>query len=687
MSFSYKTLNSNDITLTSYIANKPWEVNSSSLSENGITIFVGENVPVTRTFPYEPIDDIETSNDESRRLIFESIRHLYYENYISGSSTGSFFHSSSYFNYEQSTLISGSGVSTFRNLPTITGSSYTPHGGYDENVRYDVNTSLYDMQVLDPTVGGKIVVISIDQKIFGSGLKPNSTFISGSGYYLRDDGEGNMFNYINEDNFAKYYESIYNEDVYLELLNSDPPGLEYVGNVFYSHGLIVITNEDYLCVFGAPPTAVNDYYVSSNVISPQIYDPLANDISDCTSIDFDSFTPHTVLGYEFPDYIYSNGLLSITPNQSSVIPGDYKIGYTIRNQSGMSSNTGSVNLTITSEPLQLTNIVTASACYGVSTPLPVTFSINYGVPYYSYSLDNGSTYTGVNNLFNVTVSGSIIPSSSNFIYVKDYLEEVLITPITLWEFAPNYTASMSKTNCSGSSVGQISVIGEAGASTSLDNITYYSIPKTFTNLSNGTYEVYARKSLGCIVSSSVVISNAPAISLIPTFQHVRCYGNSTGNILLDVINPSTNYSITWRNSLNTIVGNSLTLSNVPTGSYTVSIVDNVVDGCQTISASYSITGSALITLNLTASYISSCSSAIIVNAQGGVGPYTYYAINTATQNIYPSSTSTIPLNGFGLNSGLFSTYVVDSLGCTSTTSNLQIFSRGYIYSGSTCEQI
>ena len=669
MSFSYKTLNSNDITLTSYIANKPWEVNSSSLSENGITIFVGENVPISRTSPYDPIDDLETSNDESRRLIFDSIRNLYYQNYTSGSSTGTFYQSSSYFNYEQSTLISGSGISTFRNIPTLTGSYPTSNDG-----------SVY-------TSGGKIVVISIDQKIFGSGLYPNSTFISGSGYYLRDDGEGNLFNFRNEENYAKYSEAIYSKDIYLELLNSNQPQLEYAGNVFYSQGLIVITNSDYLCVFGAPPTAVNDYYVSSNMVTPQIYNPLSNDISDCTSIDINSFFPHNSPSYEFPDYTYSSGSLSITPNQSSVIPGNYQIGYTIQNQSGMGSNTGSINLEITSEPLQLTNIISSSVCYGVSTSLPITFSINYGVPYYSYSLDNGSTYTGVNNLFNVTVSGSIIPASTNFIYVKDYLEEISITPISLWSPIISYNAFMSKTNCSGSSVGIISITGDTGLSSSLDNSTYFPVPKTFTNLSSSTYTVYVKNNIGCIVSSSVIVSDAPAISLIPTFQHVKCYGSTTGNISLDVINPSSNYSITWRDSLNNVVGNSIELNNIPTGSYTVSIIDNIVDGCQTISASYSITGSSLITLSSTASYIKSCSSDIIINAQGGVGPYIYYAVNNTNQTFYQSSTSNISLSALGLNSGSFITYVVDSLGCPSSNSNIEIFSRGYIYSGSTCEQI
>ena len=98
MSFSYKTLSSNDITLTSYIANKHWEVTNSTLSQNGVTIYIGENLPTSRTYLFDPINDLQTSNDEYRRLVFDSIKHLFYENYTSGSLTGEFYHSSSYFN-------------------------------------------------------------------------------------------------------------------------------------------------------------------------------------------------------------------------------------------------------------------------------------------------------------------------------------------------------------------------------------------------------------------------------------------------------------------------------------------------------------------------------------------------------------------------------------------------------------
>jgi hypothetical protein len=154
-----------------------------------------------------------------------------------------------------------------------------------------------------------------------------------------------------------------------------------------------------------------------------------------------------------------------------------------------------------------------------------------------------------------------------------------------------------------------------------------------------------------------------------------------------VINPSTNYSTVWKNSSNITVGTSNTLSNVPTGSYTVYITDNNINGCQSISATYALTGSARLIASSTASYINAESTSIIINAVGGVAPYTYYAINNSNGTVNNSSTPTVTLSSLGLNGGSFTTYVVDSLGCSSNNVLIDIFGRNYVYSGSACETV
>lgn len=678
MSFSYKTLNSTDLTLTSYTANKFWEVQNSTLKENGVTIYVGENIPINHNSPYDPIDDIETSNEESQRLVFNSVRHLYYKNYTSGSLTGEFFNSSSYYNYEQNTLASGSMVSTFRNMNPTSGS----------NPLYAYDLDLYEQALYDVNRGGKVVVISIDQEIFGSGLSPHTVFISGSGYYLRDDGEGNLYNYRNENNYARYNSAIYDKDIYLELLNSDQPQLEYAGNVFYSHGLIVITNEDYICVFGAPPTAVNDYFSYFNMNQSQSFDILSNDVSNCGHVVFNSFTASQVNGYTFPDYTYSNGLIYIANNQSSVIPGKYQIGYTVKNETGIQSNTGSINLEITSLPLEIDNIISSSVGYGTSSILPVTFSVNYGVPFYSYSLDGGNTYFNTNHLFEFTLSGSVTASANNIIYVKDYLGNLASASFSSWYNAIGYTAELKSPCSSTSTDGRITVSGSTGVSASLNGGSYFRLPTQFSSLSTGSYSLNVKDINNNVTSSNLTLNQATPVTLLSSITHVKCFGGKTGQIALTLYNTSNNYSINWTKSGVPVIGSgSLTLINVPTGSYTASIVDNTLDGCQNLTTYFTITGSSLMSFSVSASYINSCSSAIVFNATGGLPPYTYYAKNNSTLQIYSSTSSSVELTGFGLSSGNFSTYIIDSNNCLSTNGNLDIYGRSYIYSGSSCELI
>lgn len=682
MSFSYKTLSSNDITLTSYIANKQWEVTNTTLSQNGVSIYIGENLPISRTYPFDPINDLQTSNDEYRRLIFDSIKHLFYENYTSGSLTGRFFNSSSYFNYEQNTLASGSGISTFRNLSTITGSN-TP-------VLYDTNDEYNTNATFDPDRGGKAVIVSIDQNIYGSGLNPNSVFISGSGYYLRDDGEGNLYNWREEGNYAKYSSAIYDQDIYLELVGSGLQ-LEYVGNVFYSHGLIVITDEDYLCVFGAPPGAVNDYFSYLNINTPDPLDILGNDICDCGTLNINSFSTSSIEGYTFPNFTYSNGFITITQDQSSVIPGNYKLGYTVLNSSGLTSDTGSINLTITSEPLIIENIITSSVCFGTASLLPVTFSINYGVPYYSYSLDNGATYTGVNTLFNVTVSGSISSSFNNTIYVKDYLGE--ITTASFSTMYPPITSStvITKSPCSNTTTdGIITVSSSTAISASIDGGSYVILPTQFTGLGTGSHTINYINSFGCITSSVYTLSQYTPLTASVTMSHVNCYGSSTGqinlnlsnvidNLFIDFIDPTGSYVL---NNI-PVTSSALVFSNLATGSWTASISTTDLYGCQNYYNTFNITSSAPITFTTTASYINSCSNQIIFNATGGLGNYTYFAQETDTGQSFSSTGST--LSTFSLNGGIFNVYVIDSGLCISGLSTQEVYGRRYIYSGSYCD--
>jgi hypothetical protein len=673
MSFSYKTLSSNDISLTSYIANKQWGITNDTLYQNGITIYIGENLPINRTNPFDPINDSETANEEYRRLIYASIKNLYYQNYTSGSLTGQFFHSSSFFNYEQSTLTSGSMLAANRNIPTITGSSALGNNPtLFETALYDISSSLYDETTFDPDQGSKIVVISVDQNIFGSGLIPKSISISGSTYNIQDDGEGN-------------------------LLDTLATSSLYVGNVFYSQGLIVLTDQDYLCIFGAPPTSVNDYFSYQNTeYASQTLDILANDFADCGNLDPSSVQLMSVPGYSFPNYTSTNGIITITPDQTSVIPGNYKLNYVVDTYGGIISNTSSINLEITDLPLQITNLISSSVCFGSTASAPVTFSINYGIPPYSYSLDQGTTYTGIPGFFNKTASGSMTASLNNIIYVKDYTNTVYSASFNSWYPPISYTTSIIKLPCSSTTTdGRITISNDGtntSTSASIDGGSYFALPKTFIGLSTGSHTIDVKNSFNCITSSIVNLGIYTPLTSSVTQSNISCYGGSNGFISVALTNITDTLTVNLLDATGSYIYNNVSLSSFPnntvtasglvTGSYNLNITSSNLLQCQSYSNIFTLTSPTPLTFNATASYIDSCSNAISFSAIGGISPYYYYAFETGSNILYSSDTSSVNLNR--LNSGSYNIFVVDSNGCTSATSSMQIFGRKYIYTGSFC---
>jgi hypothetical protein len=668
MSFSYKTLNSNDISLTSYIANKQWEVTNTTLSQNGITIYIGENLPINRINPFDPINDSETTNEEYRRLIFNSIKNLYYQNYTSGSFTGEFFHSSSFINYEQSTLTSGSMLAANRNIPTITGSTAAGNNGtlFGASV-YDVSSSLYDETTFDPDKGSKIVVISVDQNVFGSGLSPKSINISASAYNIQDDGEGNLV-----DTFTS----------------------EYIGNVFYSQGLIVLTNQKYLCVFGAPPTTVNDYYSYLNLnYNPQTLDILDNDFADCGYIDPSSVE---IYGNNFPDYTLTNGIITITPNQTAVIPGNYQLDYTVENYNGIRSNTSSINLEITSLPLDISNINTTTVCYGTTGSLAVSFDVNYGVPYYSYSLDGGASYTGSSIIFGATLSGSMPAGANNIIYVKDHTNTVYSASFSSWYPPITYTTTITNNPCSGiSNNGRITISDDGtgtAVSASIDGGSYFALPKLFDGLSTGSHTIVARDKNLCTTSSIVNLIIYPPVTASVTQSNVSCYGGSNGSLsiaftnvtdtlIVNLLDPDSN-PIYSNVNLSSFPNNTVTASGLVTGSYELTVFPLGTFQCQSYNNTFTLTSPTSISFNVTASYIDSCSNAVSFSASGGTAPYFYFASETGSGTLYSSDSSSVNLEG--LNSGSYKVFVIDSNGCNSATSSIQIFGRNYRYTGSFC---
>ena len=679
MSFAYKKLKPSDFSSTPYVANKLYDIPSSSYDDLGVKIYVGEYVPI-QNLDFDPVNDNKDIDGNYRRLIFDSVVHLYYSNYVTESSaqipyptnTNQFWHSSSYDNYSQTTLASGSFDATIRKLPYFTSS----FSNYDTS-----GSSIYDLTTYFAENNAKIRVVTIPQNIFGNGVQPHTFELSGSGYIIRDDGLGNLFDYSD---FEDDYSSAKYSDPEATYYNSGSK--VYVGNIFYSHGVAVISNEDYLCFAATNPVARNDYLTFTNTQRTKTIRLLDSDFDDCSEIDTGSITLHTDPNSSFPDTsISAQGDLLITPNLSGSQPGNYKINYTVNNTVGLPSNTASINLTLDTLPLSSSIVNLTQSCFSSTTSASVTFSFDRGVAPYSYSLnvDGFSDYTPLstssNDLYQPVVSASIIPTRSLILSVKD-AENTLYTQsidTSLPSIDRNVYASAVSSNDTNDGKIIVSASGATGvisASLSVSFSNSIETPLTFSSLVEGTYNVFFKDSNGCTDTSSIVVGKIQPVTASYTVTNASAFSASDGSFIQrrDLPIEGGRLPLTWSwSGPNGYTTNSIDALNTPSGSYTLDVFDA---NNATYSFTFDLLSPSIITYTASIDYSSSLSSSIkITNLGGGLDPYNITA-STLESNYFLTASSgdtTIELDAAQLTSGSASIFVQDAASSSLFSASIQ----------------
>jgi len=215
---SFKKLNKADITAVPYHANKTWSF-SLQANQSGseyVNYYGGQNTP------YSPTGF--SLNNQLYSLVYTSMNHMFYQSYTGSLDTGSLMF----------------------NIDTLESASIQrPTSSY-----FDYNNNPYLVKNY-PTGANEIIrVFSVNQDIYGNKILPNSFIMSSSTAYVRDDGYGNLYsltgtaisNYINLGYIAVSY----------FVSQSYPAGVNHIGNIFYAHGLIVITDQTAANYFNIP---------------------------------------------------------------------------------------------------------------------------------------------------------------------------------------------------------------------------------------------------------------------------------------------------------------------------------------------------------------------------------------------------------------------------------------------------
>jgi hypothetical protein len=209
---AFKQLLTSDVIVTPLEINKSFTFSGSQFTSSiiGIDRFQGQNI---NSNPWISGSNPSTGyiSKQDQELIYDSVKQLYYSNYISSS-----YNPNSYIDpLNTASLIPNSvPILVPRNTPVagvLVGTTQSP-GLYDNYLQTTLTFKKYFPTGSDNIIG----LLSIPSRLFGDYIQPNSfiaTSVSGTIY---DDGEGNI----------------------LLLSGSNPP---IVGNIFYGHGMVTLT--------------------------------------------------------------------------------------------------------------------------------------------------------------------------------------------------------------------------------------------------------------------------------------------------------------------------------------------------------------------------------------------------------------------------------------------------------------
>ena len=231
---AYKQFLASDIIITPFEVSKGFFYKGNELtgSDVGIDRFLGTNLTSSLFNPSTSPTTGQVST-QYQTLVYSSIRELYYSNYLSSS-------------YGDNANIASIFPGSQPNGDVLVGTTYSD-GRY-----YNYNQSTLTFEKFFPTgSGSQIAVMSVPSKLYGNYIQPTSFTWSCPSGSVYDDGEGNL------------------------ILSSSG---EICGQIFYPHGLAIITSDSnpgldgygYTIygsgIYGTAATAiVNNFVTSSNV--------------------------------------------------------------------------------------------------------------------------------------------------------------------------------------------------------------------------------------------------------------------------------------------------------------------------------------------------------------------------------------------------------------------------------------
>jgi len=333
----------------------------------------------------------------------------------------------------------------------------------------------------------------------------------------------------------------------------------------------------------------------------------------------------------------NNGAINITVS-GGIAP--YTFVWSKDGNSGYSSNEDLTNLSPGTYALLLTDDYgsTTTLQVGITQP-PLLTAVATGTSTTcsnsaSVAASGGtSPYSYLWNIGASTQSISSVPAGTYSVTVTDANGCIVLASCTVTASeAFNPSASVTNISCYGGTNGTIivtNVNGVAPFQYSLDGINFQT-NNVFNNLAASTYIVTVKDVNGCTGFVTKIITQPTLLSVVLTTVNNTCYGLSTGSISVGISGGSPSYTYLWAGP-NGYSSSQLNISNLASGSYTLTVTDN--NSCS-ITLNPFVSSFNQITVNPIVANVgckAGSNGSIALNTSGGTGSgFRYLWSNGAT---------------------------------------------------------
>lgn len=285
----------------------------------------------------------------------------------------------------------------------------------------------------------------------------------------------------------------------------------------------------------------------------------------------------------------------------------------------------------------------------------ITITASGGASPLNYSIDNGSNYQTA-NVFNGLSAGTynFIIQDANLCMTNGSTSVGSSSGVSI------ASTTFTRPSCNGGTDGEIVITATGGVAPltySVDGGITYQTSGTFTSVGGGTYAIVVRDATGCLVTTSLAVTEPSLLSYTSVNSDENC-GLADGQITVNA-NGGTSpyvYSINGGTSQTSGIFNGLV-----SGTYSVEVID--AKGCLS-TGTETISGSGGATIGTITSNNPLCfgdnNGSLNISATGGTIPISY-SINNGT-----SFQSSAQFNS--LSAGTYSIVVKDGAGCQNTAS-------------------